>query len=409
MLLTLSTFLLGLTLSCLQTIQADETENPFRKLAPYNADYAFDLFKHLVKLDPQNDVLISPISISMATAMLSLSANNQTRIQMLKGLGFNLSQTSETDIDKSFQKLHELFSRSDKILGMSMGNTLFHDENRYMEELISEKARQYYGLEHLGVDFQNWGKVCNQINEYMNNKSQGITSDFSLESTRMVSFILMNYFFFSGTWAEAFNPENTMEEDFFVDNETVVKVPMMFQSSLATFLHDTELHCMVIKMEYVSDRAAFFILPDDGDINTIIQALSRDTLYNWDMSLSTRNLDLYIPKISLTGSYDLMEILRIMDIVDIKKDSKNFCDNCDFQVPLSELNHYTKVKFSEEGKVPAVPQVFTPAVTGKFPPIRFNRPYVVMIFDHSSWSSLFLGKVVNPKKHINVTKCPESH
>lgn len=27
---------------------------------------------------------------------------------------------------------------------------------------------------------------------------------------------------------------------------------------------------------------------------------------------------------------------------------------------------------------------------------RFDRPFVLMIFDHFSWSSLFLGKVVNP-------------
>ncbi|XP_049626695.1 corticosteroid-binding globulin-like [Suncus etruscus] len=321
MLLTLCTFLLGLTLSHPQTIPDDNimtSKSPYRNLAPNNADFAFDLFKHLVSLNPNKDVLISPISISMTLAMLSLGAKSQTRIRMLKGLGFDLSEISEVEIHQNFEHLYLFFTRLNNSLEMIMGSTLFYDQSLNLMELFSEEAKQYYGLEHLAVDFQSWEKTKGQINMHIKDKTQGEISDLFLELPNQTTLILINYIFFTGTWEQAFDPANTMEKDFYVDAETVVKVPMMFQSSIIKHFNDTELGCMVVQLDYVGNCAVFLILPDTGKMNTVIQALSRDTIHRWSTSMSSRQLDLYMPKLSLSGTYDLMDIMKAMNITDVK-------------------------------------------------------------------------------------------
>ncbi|PNI97511.1 SERPINA6 isoform 2, partial [Pan troglodytes] len=132
--LLLYTCLLWLSTSGLWTVQAMDPNaayvnmsNHHRGLASANVDFAFSLYKHLVALSPKKNIFISPVSISMALAMLSLGTCGHTRAQLLQGLGFNLTERSETEIHQGFQHLHQLFAKSDTSLEMTMGNALFLD------------------------------------------------------------------------------------------------------------------------------------------------------------------------------------------------------------------------------------------------------------------------------------------
>lgn len=89
-------------------------------------------------------------------------------------------------------------------------------------------------------------------------------------------------------WAHAFDLESTKEENFYVNETTVVKVAMMFQSSAIKYLNDPELPCQLVQLNYVGNKTVFFILPDKGQMDTVINALSRDTIQRWSESLTSR-------------------------------------------------------------------------------------------------------------------------
>ncbi|XP_004621842.2 corticosteroid-binding globulin-like [Sorex araneus] len=402
MLFTLSTCLLWLTLSGLQTIQAEDshenmsTRSPYRNLAPNNADFAFSLFKNLVALNPNKDILISPISISMALSMLTLGAGGHTRSQMLNGLGFKVDEITETEIHKSFQHLHDLLRLSD----MHMGSTLFHNQSLNLMELFSADTKRYYGLENLPVDFQDRARSSSQINEYIKDKTQGEISDLFLELESTVTIILINYVFFTGTWEHIFNPEDTRLGDFYVDDTTVVQVPMMFQSSNVKHMYDPELGCLVVQLDYVGNSTAFLILPDREQMDTVSQALSRETLDRWASSMINSRVELYVPRLSLSGNYDLGDIMKATGIADLwnnQTDLSHITSNV--QQKLSKVIHKTNLRITEKGKEAAAPPVSTSGgqgETAQLTKIQINRPFILMIFDNVSWSSLFLGKVVNP-------------
>ncbi|XP_072618332.1 corticosteroid-binding globulin-like isoform X2 [Vulpes vulpes] len=330
MLLALCTYFLWLSTSDLLTVQAKDPDtdvtksSSHRDLAPKNVDFAFNLYRHLVASSPDKNVFISPVSISMALAMLSLGACGYTRVQLLQGLGFNLTKMSEAEIHQGFRHLRHLLEKSDTMLEMTMGNALFLDRSLELLEPFSADTKHYYDLEAWATDFQDGTGASRQINEYIKNKTQGKIVDLlsKLDSSAML--ILVNYIFFKGTWEHPFDPESTREEDFYVNETTMVRVPMMFQSSNIKHLNDQVLPCQLVQLEYMGNGTVFFILPEEGKMDTVIAALSRDTIQRWSESFTRSQVNLYIPKVSLSGAYDLRAILRDMGIADLLDNGADF-------------------------------------------------------------------------------------
>ncbi|KAG3260441.1 corticosteroid-binding globulin [Ictidomys tridecemlineatus] len=400
--LALYTCLLWLSTSGLWTIQAEDpnaaisTKSPHRDLAPINTDFAFSLYKHLVASAPDRNTFISPVSISIALAMLSLGAGGHTRAQLLQGLGFNLTETSEGEIHQSFRHLQHLLRESDTGLEITMGSTLFLDHSLELLNSFLEDIKHYYGSEDLSVDSQEWAGTSRQINKYIKNKTPGKTADAFLDPDRPAIPALVSYIFAKGTWTQPSNPERTVEKNFYVNETTTVKVPMIFQSSSIKHLLDPELPCQVVQLDHSGNQTIFFVLPNLGQMDTVIAALSRDMMKRWSMSLARSQVHLYIPKVSISGTYDLRGVLEDMGIEDMFTNRANFSGISHAeQLKVSKVIHKAMLHLDEEDMKPAATKG-TLELESEPLTINFNRPFLVMVFDHFTWSSLFLGKVVNP-------------
>lgn len=84
--------------------------------------------------------------------------------------------------------------------------------------------------------------------------------------------------FSPGKWEKPFEPEHTTEEDFHVDEDTTVKVPMMSRLGMFDVDYCDKLASWVLLMDYVGNATAFFILPDQGKMQQLEAMLSRDVL-----------------------------------------------------------------------------------------------------------------------------------
>lgn len=367
-------------------------------MAPNNVDFAFTLYRHLVASAPDKNVFISPLSISMALAMLSLGARGYTRVKLLQGLGFNLTKTSEAEIHQGFQHLRHLHRESDAALEMAMGNALFLDRSLELLESFSADTKHYYELEVLSADFEDWAGARRQINEYIKNKTRGKIVNLLSKLDSSVTLILVNYIFFKGMWAQPFDPEGTREESFYVNGSTAVKVPMMSLSGSVKFLRDRAPPCRLVQLDYTGNGTVFFILPDEGQMDAVVAALSRDTIQRWSESLTVSQVDLRIPKVSFSGAYDLGAIVGDMGIADLVSNGADFSGiTQEPRLKVSKVVHKAVLQLDERGlEVAPAPAPARVTPQGEPLAVHFDRPFVVMIFDHFTWSSLFLGRVMNP-------------
>ncbi|XP_027725970.1 corticosteroid-binding globulin [Vombatus ursinus] len=375
-----------------------EKENPsHRRLAPVNVDFAFRLFKNLISRAPDRNVFISPVSISMSLAMLSLGARAATHTQLLESLGFNLTETSDLEIHQGFQYLIHLFNNSDTGLEMNMGNVLFLDSQIELMETFMAEIKHYYNVEVFSADFQNSTRAKKQVNDFVKNKTLGKVDQLFKELDSDTMLILISYIFFKGRWAKSFDSNVTEMQKFYTGENVSVDMLMMFQSRANNHLFDKELSCTVVQLEYSGSATAFFILPDEGKMDQVVAALSRDMLNRWSQLRRYRHVDLYIPKLCISESYDLEDVLREMGVMDIFTSQANLSGiTKEASVQLSEFLHKAVLSIDEEGTEAAAGTGLNVIFKSYHPIIKFNRPFLFFVFDHFTWSSLFLGKITNP-------------
>ncbi|XP_055989219.1 corticosteroid-binding globulin-like [Sorex fumeus] len=401
MLLTLYTCLLLLMTSGLWTIRAQDTNETvnirshFRKLAPSNIHFAFKLFEYLNFFATHKNVFFSPISISLALSMMAFGADKETGTKILEGIGFKYSPIPKTEIFDSFLELHHFLRQSDNNFEMSMGNTLFFKENSRPWDLSTNNIKLYYGMENVAIDFKNWTRSIGQINEYMQNKIWGDVTDLLYALKDPSPYTLLNYNIFTGLWAQGFDPNNTKEENFFVDDKTVLKVPMMTQKRFFNLLYDRDLGCIVVLLKNIGNKTTLLVLQNRNKLDWLINQLTEATLIRWFQSIITSYLEVHIPRLSLSGTYELGDAMNALGIVDLKKEQTNLfgITGCSKE-KLSKMLHVAKLEITENGMEPEVPiddsvyRELTPTI------IRFDRPFLIMVFDKVSWSFLFLGKVI---------------
>uniref|UniRef100_H0W8T6 Corticosteroid-binding globulin n=1 Tax=Cavia porcellus TaxID=10141 RepID=H0W8T6_CAVPO len=361
------------------------TESPHRGLAPTNVDFAFSLYQRLAASATNSNIFISPVSISTALAMLALGSSGHTRTQLLQGLGFNLSTTSDTEIHQNFRELHQLLRESNMGLEMATGNGLFLDHKLHPRESFLADIRHYYGSEALTADLQDWSRASKQINEYINNKTQGKLVDTFSELDGPASLILVNYNFFRGILKHPFDPENTRKKDFHVNETTTVTVPMMFRSGTMKYLLDPVLPCRLVQLDCTGNATIFLILPDQGQMDAVIKGLSRKTIRRWEISLTSGLVNLYLPKFSISSTNDLSALLADLDFAALFSNQANFSAiTQESPLELIKVVHTALLRMDESNAMKPAAVTF-----------EFNHPFFVMIFDHLTWSSLLLGQIMH--------------
>ncbi|KAK2104689.1 Alpha-1-antichymotrypsin [Saguinus oedipus] len=387
-----------------QEEQDQGTHVDFR-LASTHMDFAFSLYKQLALNTPGKNVIFSPLSISTALAFLSLGARNSTLTELLQGLKFNLTETSEAEIHQSFQHLLSALNQSSDDLHLHMGNAMFIKEQFNLLDRFMEDAKSLYGAKGFVTDFQDSEAAKKLINGYVEKGTQGKIRDLIKDLDKQTIMVLVNYIFFKAKWKTPFDPRDTFESRFYFSKRNWVKVLMMSLEDLATpYLRDEELSCTVLELPYTGNASALFILPDRDKMEEVEAMLLPETLKRWRDSLKIRRIDeLYLPKFSISGDYNVEHILPQLGIEEVftnKADLSGITGARNLQV--SQVVHKAVLDVFEEGtEASAATGIKIIPLSAKVGPktvVRFNMPFLVIIARTDTPSILFMSKVTNPKQ-----------
>ncbi|XP_004619636.1 alpha-1-antichymotrypsin [Sorex araneus] len=369
-------------------------------LAQRNGNFAVSLYRLLAAENPESNVIFSPVSISIALAVLALGTDSHITTEILQGLKFNLTETSEDDIHQGFQKLLGHM----KLLGapLQMYTAVFLDQQLYLLESFREKAWETYTGHTISIDFQDPDAAKMLINSYVDDNTQGKISKMVKQLDAETMLVLVNSVIFKAKWKMPFDPDLNFLSTFFLNQSKWTNVmTMRVENQKILFFWDGRYSLNIVKLPYSDGHISMLlILPDMGAMHNLETALSMDLISFWRNSMRPRKMTLYLPKFSITRSYNLEQFLPNLGI------TKVFSQEADFSrlsparnLSISQVVHTAAVDLAEKGteEAPFLGRT-NPLTPRPLVIMNFNRPFMVVIFSEDTHNILFLGKVVNPEQ-----------
>lgn len=364
------------------------------KLSGPNSDFAFQLYRNLVSKNNAKNVFFSPVSITMALSMLAMGAKGNTQKQILSTLNYDALTQDQVNAASEHQ-LHMLSHPNDK-MQLDIGNALYLREDAKMVAKYLEDAKHFYASEGFTVDFKDTATAVAKINQYIASKTNDKITDLVKDLDADSAAVLINYIFFKGKWEKPFEVEDTRKADFHVDKKTKVKVDMMRNTGNYDYYYDEAAHTAALMLQYKGNASMMLILPDKGYMTELEARLDKHLIKRWRDRMYWNDVDLSMPKVSISATSSLGDSLKEMGMVDAFGTTADFSGLSETPMMVSKVQHKAVLSIDESGTEAAASTTIEIMAMSYPDRMTLNRPFLLLIMESSTNSILFMGKVNDP-------------
>lgn len=397
---------MGIAMSDRERVSSPNVAAPdLNDLVEGNNAFAFDLYQALS--DKDGNLFYSPYSISVALAMTYAGARGETERQMADTLHFALPQDR---LHPAFNALDlELAARGAGAKGkdgegfrLNIVNAIWGQQDyQFLADFLDVLAENYgAGLRLL--DFANAPEQSRvKINEWVSDQTEGriedlIPPDVIDSLTRLV---LTDAIYFNAAWQYPFDKNTTSNGLFHLLNGGDVTVPMMEQTE--SFCYTEGDSYQAIELPYDGQELSMVILlPKAGQFDAFEKLLDAELVKAIIDKLETCRVAVTMPKFEYESSFSLKQALSTLGM------GVAFTSGADFSgidgkrdLLIQDVLHKAFVSVDEAGTEAAAATaviIGLTSVPAQVVEFKIDRPFIFLIRDIPTGSTLFIGRVLNP-------------
>lgn len=369
-----------------------------------NSDLAMELFSKLSYEESGVNMMISPLSISIAMAMATNGASDTNLTEMKSVLGFGEMEMSA--VNAQFYELIQSLVEADKDMVLSIANSVWMDDQFEpgIKEAFLSALTESYEAEPFTLDFADAGAV-DQINSWVSENTNGKIEEIVKEIGPDVVMYLINAIYFKAAWTVTFDKGKTYDGQFqttTAENKTVKM--MTFESDQEFEFYSSgweEDSYSVVRLPYGREKFSFYgIIPNGGKtIDQFIVEMAVNGLDKYFKNLEKKEVPVILPRFKFEYEKSLIEVFKTLGMEKAFEEG-GFLDLADQGAGLiiSEIMHKTFIEVNEEGTEAAA--VTSVEISDTAMPDGFygTRPFVFVIRDDRTGTVLFIGKVEDPAK-----------
>jgi len=358
--------------------------------------FGFKLFKKMVNQQPDTNIIISPLSISMALGMAYNGSAEETRSAMHETLEFGNLTVQE--VNESYESLiNILIGLDDKVI-FDLANSIWCRTGYPILPEFININQQYFDAVVDNLDFDN-NTAVDTMNMWVNQNTNGLIEDIiSAPINPNTVMFLMNAIYFKASWSKEFNQDKTHNAPFYLSDNSTLECEMMSLSADFEYFENEQFQA--IKLPYSAGvyNMAILLPKEENNINEIINTLSHENWQQWNEHFNSTTINLFLPKFKIEYSKKLNNALKNIGMNIAFSDEADFSnmDGTD-QLFISNVNHKTWIEINEEGTEAAA--ATSVEMTGKGmnmdTTFNVNHPFIFLIYEEQSKAILFIGKINN--------------
>ena len=361
-----------------------------------NTRFGLDLLRGVHARAGEPNLLISPLSASMALGMTLNGARASTWDAMRTALGFG--GLAEGDINEAYRGLIAQLRARDPRVEFTLANSVWHENTFAVETPFLDALRTYFDAQVTALNFSD-PSAPGIISRWAEDRTGGRIRNLIESIDPLEVMFLVNAVYFKAPWTAPFEPNATGPAPFTRSDGTTVQVATMIADRTRPFFRDAE----VDGVELLYGDSAFgmvILLPGAGrSLDQLIASLTPDQWRAWMDRLVPGRLMLRMPKFRFEFGTLLNDALRDMGmdvafrphVADFGRITRTRND-----LYISRVQHKTFIDVHELGTEAAAATAVGIGVTSLQPSIVVDRPFLFAIRERSSGTLLFLGRVGAP-------------
>ncbi|TSN39300.1 Alpha-2-antiplasmin [Bagarius yarrelli] len=342
--------------------------------------FGLELLENL-KTDPkQSNIIISPLSVSLALSQLALGARNETEELLLQRL--------HADTVPCYHKALKSLLHHVRKNALQIASRIYLADGFKPDQMFMEESFKIYDSKPAALT------DLEEINEWVEKFTNGHIPDFLSSLPPNLVMMLINAVHYKGEWLRRFDPHFTSSEPFYIDDKQIINVDMMLgpKYPLSLFNHN-ELDAQIARFPFKGNMSLIIVMPMSGsiDVSAIAGKLNISDLYNHFPR--EKRMQVKLPKFRLDFTQDLEEALTGMGLGELFS-NPNLDGISKGPLLVSSVQHKSSIEINEEGAEAAAATSVT--ISRSNPSFTVNQPFFFALIDDSTKTPIFLGVISNP-------------
>nr|XP_060611012.1 serpin E3 [Anolis sagrei ordinatus] len=395
------TILLLLSLWSLNVGSCDHHYNDPKNL---NTEFALSLYQRLAELDNGTNLVISPASISLSLGLLQFGAQGNTFAQLKRALGYN---TRDQDMREFLHKVYKEVSNSKQGPVAQLACALFVQAGIRLLPQFVQHAAFWANNAVQQTNFSEPNRTAAQINEWIatniGDREENCLSLQSIDSP-LNQVAVVSTMYFKSTWQRKFTFTDTQSLSFTTTEGITLKVPTLYlcaEVNYGEFLIDSLERISVVELPYLGETVSMFVVLPSSRRTSLAEVesyLSVQSFPLWSNSLRRTKMDIFLPRFRIQNHLDLKMVLPALGITDMfdstRADFKGISEQGSLYI--SEAIHKAKIEVTEDGTRASGVTAMVLLKRSRAPVFKADRPFNFLLWQASTGSILFIGRLTNP-------------
>ncbi|MBT3242799.1 MAG: serpin family protein [Bacteroidetes bacterium] len=371
---------------------------PLKSQELIESDNAFgiNLFRTvLANEEAEKNIMISPLSVSLALSMTYNGAEGETKLAMEQVM--EMTGLSLEDINQLNKQLVDALLVHDPQVILEIANSIWYrNDFTILPDFIS-RNENYYNAAVRALDFSDPATI-DVINDWVSEKTHEKIDKIVEQITPDSFMFLINAIYFKGAWRYEFDKKATVDGPFFLNGEQSVEVPMMKMEVDANMLQNDLFTALELPYGKGNWSMFLFVPNYDKEIKDVVESF---TTQNWNVWMNgfteMKDVSVNLPKFKFAYEISLKEALMGMGMEVAFTNAADFSGILEGgQLLINDVKHKTFIEVDEEGTEAAAVTSVEINLTSIGNYFSANKPFLYAIAEKSSGTILFVGRVMNP-------------